>query len=346
VEKILADLVDLQYANMLSGRLDRHIVKRQHPYKANFRCSYCGDSQKSKSKMRGWIVEHEKTGALHYHCFNCGASESFVKYLKQFDGALYNSYIADRYVRKLTGDQQQNDSEDALRRASSGSPPVFNPPLFKLKKISQLKHDHPARRYIDRRQIPVIQHHRIFYAPKFVKWVSEVAPGKLTGNMPEHPRIVLPFFDKHKKLFGVSARGFDPNGLRYVSIMFDDRPKLFGLEQVDFGKTYFVVEGAFDSLFLSNSIAMAGADGNHAGLENLDNAVFVFDAEPRNVQICARMQKLLVAGHKVCIWPSTVIGKDINEMFLAGNKDVELTIRQNIYSGLQGQLQLQCWKKC
>ena len=36
----------------------------------------------------------------------------------------------------------------------------------------------------------------------------------------------MPFLDENKKIFGVSARGFDPNGVRYITIMFDDRPKI------------------------------------------------------------------------------------------------------------------------
>ena len=59
----------------------------------------------------------------------------------------------------------------------------------------------------------------------------------------------------------MSARLFDPDGLRYITIMFEEVPKIFGLDTVNFQEKYYVVEGALDSMFLSNAVAMAGADG-------------------------------------------------------------------------------------
>jgi hypothetical protein len=171
-------------------------------------------------------------------------------------------------------------------------------------------------------------------------------PGKFENVDRDEPRLVLPFFDQNGKMFGVSARGFNPKGVRYLTIMFDDRPKIFGLDKVDFDRQYYVVEGAIDSLFLDNAVAMAGADGNTNALENVnENAVFVFDAEPRNKEIHKRMEKIIQKGYKICIWPSDVPGKDINEMILNGSKDVQGIIRSNIYKGLEAKLKLVEWRK-
>jgi hypothetical protein len=155
--------------------------------------------------------------------------------------------------------------------------------------------------------------------------------------------------DKDGVVFGFQGRAFDKGSLRYITIMLDeDRAKLFGLDQVDFMKKYYVVEGPIDSLFLTNAVAMAGADGNTTGLENLNNAVFVFDNEPRNKEIISRMEKMLDRGYNVCIWPSKLEQKDINDMILAGMTcaDVELMIDQNSYKGLSGRLALAEWRKC
>ena len=140
-------------------------------------------------------------------------------------------------------------------------------------------------------------------------------------------------------MFGLSARGFDPNGLRYITIMFDEtKPKIFGLERVDFHKPYLLVEGAFDSLFLENAIAMAGADGNLNGLERIENAVFVYDCEFRNKHVLDRINKLIDKGLKVCIWPVHMAnkGKDINQFILSGisPKEIEKMIRDNTFKGL------------
>ena len=45
----MVDIVELQYATMLSNRLENFKVKATNPYKINFRCPVCGDSKKSIS---------------------------------------------------------------------------------------------------------------------------------------------------------------------------------------------------------------------------------------------------------------------------------------------------------
>jgi hypothetical protein len=109
-----------------------------------------------------------------------------------------------------------------------------------------------------------------------------------------------------------------------------------------------VVEGPIDSLFIDNAVAMAGADGNISGLEHVNNAIFVFDNEPRNAEIVRRMEKVLDKGQKLCIWPKNVVDKDINDMILSGIKpvDLQMMIDMNTYSGLEGKLQLSYWRKC
>lgn len=336
----MTDFVDMQYVNLLASRLPRFTVKHRNPLKVNFRCVFCGDSKTSQKKARGWITENTKTHTLFYSCFNCGVSHSFQNFIKSQDTNLYNDYIAEKFLKK----QREPEAEQA--EIPNPDKPVFDKnPLKSIKKISQLKHDHPVKTYINKRQIPTDQHYRLYYAPKFKTWINSIIPDKFPSFAKDEPRLILPFFDKKGKCFGVSARGFDPNGLRYITIMFQEVPKIFGLEQVDFTRPYFVVEGAIDSFFLNNAIAMAGADGNVGGLDNLENATFVFDAEPRNLEITKRMEKLLRKGYKVCIWPHNVPGKDINEMWLSGMRDIEKTIKQNTFSGLEGQLKLAAWRK-
>ena len=99
-------------------------------------------------------------------------------------------------------------------------------------------------------------------------------------------------------------------------------------------------------MFLSNAIAMNGADGNTNSLERVDNAVFVFDAEPRNLEIHKRMERVIDAGHSIVIWPHNVPGKDINEMVLDGSIScVESLMRTITYKGLEAKLKFQQWKR-
>jgi transcription elongation factor Elf1 len=334
----VVDFVDLQYATMLSSRLDRFKVRSTNPYKINFRCPVCGDSQTSKTKARGWLLE--KDNSFHFYCHNCGASQSFSYFLKSIDGMAYNDYIAEKFVKDV------KKTDTSVLEKTKFEKPVFNvDPLKQLKKVSQLSTDHPLKKYVVKRGIPPQHHYRMYFAPKFKTWINSIIPNKFENVGKDEPRLVIPFFDENGKMFGVSARGFDPNGVRYITIMFEERSKIFGLDTVNFEQTYFVVEGALDCMFLSNAVAMAGADGNVSGLKRADNAIFVFDAEPRNKEIHKRIERLINAGYRVCVWPSSVPGKDINEMVLNGISNVEEVIRENTYKGLQATLKLASWRK-
>jgi len=343
--------IDLKYSGILSTRLDRFKVKSNNPYKANFRCPICGDSQKSKSKTRGWLLQ--KDNGFIYYCHNCSASMSLRKYLETHEPALYNEYIADLALEKQSLYKLQKKEEVKPLDKLTKSQPKFTKgksPLLQIKKVSSLEPNHPVKKYVNSRMIPSKEHYRLYYAPKFNKWVNRIYPDKLDEKKDE-PRLVLPFIDEKGQLFGFAGRSFDPKAnLRYITIMLDEtRRKIFGLDRVDFNRKYFVVEGQIDSLFLCNSIAMSGADGSDKGLINPENAVFVFDLEPRNKEIVQRMEKVIDRGYKIVILSEKYksFGKDINELVLSGMKpvDIELILDQHTYSGLDAKLALTIWKR-
>jgi transcription elongation factor Elf1 len=334
----MVDFVDLQYAQMLSSRLDRFRIRSTNPYKINFRCPLCGDSEKSRSKARGWLLEKENS--FYYYCHNCGASQSFSWFLKGLDNGTYQQWVADKFYKKANNTIETTKFEQPVFRKKSK-----DNPLKKLKKVSQLRHDHAINRYIKQRQIPSNTHYKLYWAPQFKSWINSIIPDKFDNVDKDEARLVLPFLDEHNQVFGVSARGFKPDGIRYITIMFEDRPKIFGLDTVDFNRRYFVVEGAIDSLFLKNSVAMAGADGNVNGMKNLEKAVFVFDAEPRNKEIGKRMERIINSGYQICIWPKNLPGKDINEMILGGVSNVKEIVESNIYKGLEAKLKFAEWRK-
>lgn len=336
----MVEFIDLQYAQMLSGRLEHFKIKHTNPYKINFRCPLCGDSQKSRSKARGWLLERDNK--FSYYCHNCGASQGFNYFLKTVDPFLFNDYIAEKFVANTTVTTTEKPEQFKTQA------PKFNGnPLKKLKKVSQLQPDHPIKKYIQKRQIPPHHHYRLYFAQKFKTWINEIVPEKFDPKKigKDEPRLVIPFLDEKGKCFGVSARGFDPKAPRYITIMFEERSKIFGLDKVNFNEPYYIVEGAIDSMFLENAVAMAGAEGNTNGVENPQSAIFVFDAEPRNKEIHKRMEKVIKAGYKICIWPTDVPGKDINEMYLNGLQNVEKMIEDNTYQGLQAELKFATWRK-
>ena len=340
------NLVDLKYAGILSTRLERYSVKANTPYRANCRCPICGDSQKNKHKARGWILE--KDNSAIYYCHNCGASMGLRNFLKHIDGNLYNEYVVDIALEK--GYKTREVAKIKPLDKLTTSRPKFTKkgsPLLKIKKVSSLDFSHPVKKYVQKRRIPANRQYKLYYAPKFEVWTNSLIPNKLPEKHVK-PRLVLPFIDKKGNVFGYQGRAFDKESIRYITIMLDeDMPKVFGLDTVDFSKKYYVLEGPIDSLFINNAVAMAGADGNASGLENVENAIFVFDNEPRNKEIVTRMQKCLDKGYKVCIWPSNMLDKDVNDMILSDIKpvDVQMIIDMNSYTGLEGKLKLSEWRR-
>ena len=137
--------------------------------------------------------------------------------------------------------------------------------------------------------------------------------------------------------------------MRYVTIKIDEeKTKVYGLDRVNKDETVYVVEGPIDSLFLENSIAMAGSDINVEYFTDWKDVVFVLDNEPRNRQIVDKFEKLIDSDQNVVIWPEKIKEKDLNDMILSGIDSFELStiISKNTTCGLEAKLKLNQWKRC
>ena len=271
-----------------------------------------------------------------FKCHNCGVGRTLPNFLKDNAPDLYDEYILERYKSGTTG------------KGSFVPKPKFEKPVFKKKghlpSIEELNNTHPAKEYLVNRQIPKEYFSEIFYADRFYDWVNRSKP-QFEKRLEDHSRIILPFIDQEGTWFGFQGRSLDPRDkLRYITIMLDEsRIKVYGLNRVDLTKTIYITEGPFDSMFIDNAIAMAGADVDWDLIKNRD-AVFVYDNEKRNSEIVKRMQKVIDRGYEVVIWPSNLKEKDLNDMMMAGH-DVQSLVEFNTYSGLEAQIKLSEWKK-
>lgn len=340
-------LVESKYILMVSNRLDRFKAQGNGLY--NFRCPKCGDSKTNKFKARGYLFPKE--GTHLYKCHNCGISMSFRNLLKDIDTVMYDEFVMELFAEQNKGRRQEKvgytpkPTKTPVRRHDKFGP------LKELKKISQLDPFHPAKLYIEKRLIPAEHHHKIFYTPKFGAWCKKhfaerMSPRMLKRVAKDEGRILFPFIDEKGYVFGVQGRSLKKDGLRYITQMFTDQEKVFGLERVKFGKLYFIVEGPIDSLFLRNAIAMAGADIPDKYTTN-KNAVFVYDNEPRNKDIVKRMERCIADGKKLVIWPEDIKEKDINDIILQGMSTDRLNelMAERIFSGLDASLEFNKWKR-
>ena len=145
-------------------------------------------------------------------------------------------------------------------------------------------------------------------------------------------------------LIGFQGRSLGPSKIKYITVMLnDDAPKIYGLDEIEKNKTVYITEGQFDSTFISNAIALCGADGDVSKFD-ISDCVWIYDNEPRNAEIHSRISRVIDRGEKVVIWPSFIKEKDINDMILSG-LDVQSVIESNTYSGLEAKLKFTTWKK-
>jgi hypothetical protein len=72
------------------------------------------------------------------------------------------------------------------------------------------------------------------------------------------------------------------------------------------------------------------------------------DNEPRNIDIVKQLAKYIEEGYNVCMFPDTVLEKDINEMVLAGRtiEQVLEIINTNTSHGMEAKLRFINWRKC
>jgi transcription elongation factor Elf1 len=318
--------VDSKFINLLSPKLQKFKRVKSNLY--NFRCPICGDSQKNKSKTRGYL--YAVKADVNFKCHNCGASMTFSNFLKHIDPAVHKQYVFERFKEGKTG------------RSTVVEEPKFDfkSPKFKKKLNLPTASENPrAEGYLTARKLDPS---KFYYAENFKAFVNKLKP-TFDSVENDEERIVIPLYYQ-KQLIGLQGRSLGPSKVKYITVMIDeDAPKIYGLDNIRTDAPVYVTEGPFDSTFIRNSIAMCGADADVAKW-GVRNPVFIYDNEPRNREILNRIGKAIDSGKSVVIWPSGIPDKDINDMVMSG-LDVQSVIESNTYSGLEAKLKFTTWKK-
>lgn len=337
--------IDTKYINLVSPRLERFQWKK--PCLAVCRCPVCGDSSKTKSKVRFYF--YEKGGEFFVRCHNCDYSTNIGGFLKRMDGNLHRQYCFENLKDK-------NDGCFTQRAKPKEKPKVVLPENKVLEDIpclADLPKSHPAVMWATSRQLPKDRLSLLYYAENFAEWISKIDPDATVGD---DQRIVIPIFSRTGALVGAQGRLLAANPtsreVRYITIKADkDGGRLwYGLERINSNDPIIVVEGPIDSLFLQNGVAMLGLSDPlnvPVGLP-VDRLIYALDNEPRNKQVVEAMEGLIDAGRTVCIWDSRVNGiKDINDMIRGGLKVGEIAsmIRVNSHAGLSAKLSIGKWKR-
>jgi hypothetical protein len=324
--------IDKKYINMVSPQLER--FKWKSGNLANCRCPICGDSQKNKSKARGFFFP--KKNDYFFKCHNCGIGHSMYRFLQFVAPALAQEYALERWRNGENGKSnyvKPDETAVALPKAE-----------LHLPKITSLPEDHIARQYLQTRRVPDLD--RFYFSNAFGDWVRSIDPTYTT--IPNDERIVIPFVNKRGELVAAQGRCLSgsKNAIRYITVKFcKDGRAIYGEDRLDYSKRVYAVEGPIDSVFLDNAIALAGSELAHA-TKLFSDCVVVYDNEPRNAEIVKKVEEAIRGGYTVCVWSDSVDQKDINDMVLAGRspQEVQQIIDECACSGLTALARFSQWR--
>jgi len=207
----------------------------------NFRCNVCGDSKKTKSKKRAWILTN-RTPWMFY-CHNCFESIPAEYWMKLYFNSYYQDYRREVFkidigikgvtqskplpVKKELSGAEYNEYKDAR---------YFKPIFSSNDEIFQI-----ARKECARRLIPL---------DIWKKWFVAV-------DGIYRDRLVIPYYDKEGKIYSYQCRSLRGQEPKYLSRI-DNTDNIYNYYNVDPEKPVIILEGAIDSIFIENAIGCTG----------------------------------------------------------------------------------------
>jgi predicted RNA-binding Zn-ribbon protein involved in translation (DUF1610 family) len=329
-----------KYAKLSCSHFRNYRIKSRELI--NFSCPFCGDSATNPHKARGFVYTN-KNRNWKFLCHNCGKSESFYDFLKEINPSLHSEYVFEKFANS---DNNQNKKEEVVEQTVEDFFDIKVDANIKdyAMRLDYLKDEHPVRKYLLDRKIPLHKFNEIYYSDD-INNLKKVFSGYDDIKFPKEDRLVIPVQDAQKNLVGVVTRTINSNAkVRYLNMVQKDGELVYGIDKIDHSKPKYVVEGPLDSFFLDNALAVAGADLFRVIKRLDDNTTYIFDNQPRNREIVSRMERMANLDKKIVVWPSNLFEKDINDMVLAGN-DVQDIINKHTYRNLEALLHIGKWRK-
>lgn len=317
--------IDEKYIRQTSMYLNRFRDVGNGTY--NCRCPYCGDSQKSELKARGYFYTTDK-GAWRYKCHNCAINVSIPSFLKYLAPSLYSEYTFE-YFKERDGDKpkfvRKKKEEPKKEVITSKDKQVTDKVLSSLTSIKRLGDENIGVKYLKDRQIPLNRMNQLYYAES-LKDVVQHIPGYDIDRVPDIAGIILPYFNGDV-MESFQIRNIDSkSNMRYLTYDIVSKPThIFNLDHINSIDRVYVFEGAFDSMFCENAVAASGSSIMQK-LDRIkevnDDVVVVFDNDYKtNKDIYPLLIQVIDAGYKVVLFDEEMQGfKDINQFAINKNK--------------------------
>lgn len=333
----------------ICSHLDQFKIVSSKKDTYNFRCNICGDSKKNKIKKRGYIFKDKKIGGYYYKCFNCGDKRiPLITYTKIYFPELYTRFIYNNIL------QQKRDLELPYKQEKIDNLNQYNNSDSLLKLLTKWNKNDISKKLLDYRKIPINKRSDIYFLDDLnilLNKINELNLGNYTILNYNSPRIVIPVYKRDRsEINGFVCRSVLKNDpIRYYNIKISDDYLLLGLDKINTTKPIYIIEGYFDSLFLSNAIATNSATNFMSAyqfcLDVKQEPIFIFDNEPYNKDICKMMKRFIDLNEKIVIFKSFPFhGKDLNDIIMKNpTVNLEGELLKYTFKGLQAKLEYNQW---
>jgi Zn ribbon nucleic-acid-binding protein len=312
-------------------------------YKAN--CPSC-----EETRQRLYFLWNSGKEVTNVYCHNCG----YARTLKNFVHDFYPHLIPETHFGRVQDRAKFVEKTLAQRLMDSRKTENIrlvmqreHPPDCIL--LEHLPAKHKALKYVQERKIPSRHYKNLYYCPNFKELAKRY--GYAIDKWQDEDRLIIPFWDKQKRLTYLQGRSFDPETkMRYITLDCKNGAlKIWGLDSIDTSKRVYITEGPIDAMFLDNSLAMGGSAVSNRRLLRLlgrtdpKDIVFVYDNEPGNVEIRQQMMDKVRAGFSIILWNRLKVKeKDVNDAVLSGFDVADL--EDMIVGGNQATIQLMRWR--
>ena len=258
----------------------------------------------------------------HLYCHNCNASKNGINFIKDQTGMSLGEIMVESEVHTSTVEDIIKQTSH-YKKVNPKSLPEDSINLFDANQISFYK-DTPvvkdALEFISKRRLDTSVN-----KPKAL-WLS------LTDYTHKN-RVVFPFYSPNggAKVEFYQSRALykeDEEIAKYLSKSNSDKG-IFNIDKVTHDIDYvFLQEGPIDSMFLRNSVALAGIQPTQDQLDRINalfpmhNVIYVLDNQWVDKTAYTVTKDLLNRGESVFIWPKEFIKfKDLNDLCVHLNKD-------------------------
>ena len=320
----LLNLFEDQFPVYVQDKIVEHVSRIDRKGdKWNFRCPLCGDSKKSMKLERGWYYLRNNT----YHCFNCGANCQGGTLIAQLEGKTIDEIKRDFLIsiRK----EKYNVNIPSIMQA-----PLKKRTSFKLED-SWTDESPLISEFVSSRKIDIAP-----FKPKNWKlWYDT-----------KTKRIVLPW-TRNGEIKTFQLRATMKNQLPKYMFPSNSDKDIFGLDSIDDNLgVIFMFEGALDSIFCVNGVAVGGVNLTDKQTDllkiYLSEKIFFLDNQNLDKTAKEKMEKIARSDskQKMFVWPKKMCKcKDVNEHVITFNENpfIDLDfLKSRVFSGARALLEM------